>query len=263
MTNHKCLIIILFTLMKGCSIFEADQSPYPETGIADDGLLINIREHHNDYEGSDPELVLEMSTIKYLECANYFIDYQKRIKDTSIDIRLLGIDIGPFCLTAFGPAGALVSISDVVGKKELVIQDGDLRDRYEIHVTDIKVDITPIDATFTETRYTRYYRKPENSFHFYCHTQGTMTHLCQDFHDLLLSELDIVEFEFPDDGYNPYVRGQSDTRGSRFYTYNTVSEFHTAGELLESFTHEKIGDTQGNSLSIYNWRHKGYRSWSF
>ncbi|MDG5766700.1 hypothetical protein QA596_04410, partial [Balneolales bacterium ANBcel1] len=241
-------MIILIALLQGCNLFDT-KSSYPETGIADDGLLINFRELHKDYEGSDPELYLEMQTNKFLECANYFIDYQKTFKDTSIDIRLLGIDIGPVCLTAFGPAYVYTPFSDVEGKIELMIRDGDLRDRFEIDVTRKKVDITPIDASFTETNYTRYYRKPENSFHFYCQTQDNMTHLCQDFHDLVVNELEIMEFEFPNDGHNPYISEHVDTqrfRVSRFYTYNMVDEFHRAGDLLESFTHERIGDTQGN-----------------
>ena len=160
MINHKCIIIILITLLQGCQLFEADRRSYSESGIADEGLLINFREHQKDSKDSDPELFLDLQTKEIFKCANYRIDYKKRSKDTSIEIRLLGIDIGPFCLTAFGPAYAHISFPDVAGKMELVIMDGDLRDRFEIYITDTRVDITPIDVSFTETGRTRYYRKP-------------------------------------------------------------------------------------------------------
>lgn len=266
MISPKYGIIILVVFLQGCNPFDASKSSYPDTGIAEGGLIINFQEHHADQEGSDPELYLNLRTHKYYPCANYFIEYKKYTSGINIDIQLMGTDIGPICLTALGPANTLISFSDVEGKKELGIRDGDLKDRFEINVTGTKVDITPLDATFTETGYTRYYRKPENSFHFNCRTQDSMTHLCQDFHDLLVNELEIMEYEFPDDGHNPYISKDSDTQRfevSRFYTYTMVDEFHRAGELLESFTHEKIGDTQGNLLSIYNWRHTVYRSWSF
>lgn len=265
MKNYKYGLILLIVLLQGCNPFEANNS-HSETGIADDGLIINFREHHKDNEGSDPELFLEFKTKKIFGCVNYTIENEKLKTDTTIDIRLLGTSIGSVCLTAIGPATARIPFADVEGKMKLVIRDGDFKDWYEIQVTQEKVDITPIFVTFSETGYKRYYRKPVNSFHFKCRTKDTMAHLCQDFHDLLINELEIEKFEFPDDGYNPYISANSQTRrfqASKYYIYNMVDEFHRAGELLESFTHEKIGDTQGNSLSIYNWQNTGYRSWTF
>lgn len=265
MKNYKYGFIILIALLQGCNPFSANNS-HSETGIADDGLIINFREHHKDNDGEAPELFLGLKTKMIFGCINYTIENEKLITDTTIDIRLLGTSIAPFCLTAIGPATARIPFSDVEGKMKLVIRDGDFKDWYQIHVTDKKVDVTPINTIFSETDYKRYYRKPVNSFHFNCRTQDSMTHLCQDFHDLMVNELEIVEFEFPDDGYNPYISINSSTRrfqASRFYTYKTVNEFHTAGELLKEFTHDEIGNTQGNSLSIYNWQNIGYRSWTF
>lgn len=265
MKSHKYCIILLIALLSGCNIFDT-KSIYPEAGIADDGLVIFFQEYHENHLVSDPELVLVMRTKKILDCYNYFIEHTKFKTEELIDIRLLGIGLDSYCATAHGPATSRVPFEDVEGKMEMVISDGFLRDRFEINVTREKVDIAPIEAAFTEAGYMRYYRKPGNSFHFFCQTQDSMTHLCQDFHDAMVNELEITEFEFPDDGFNPYNGMYNDIQifnVSRFYTYVTEDEFHKAGELLESYTHENMAGTQGNSLSIYNWRNTGYRSWSF
>lgn len=267
MKYKKYLVFLLIAFLQGCNVFDSETT-YSEAGIADDGLVIYFQERHEGHSESDPELVLELKTKKILECSNYFIVHELLQTDDLIEIRLLGIDIGLICFTGYGPAYGQVSFENVEGIKELVISDGGLRDRFEINVTHEKVDIAPITATFAETPHNRYYRKPENTFHFSCNTRNDMAHLCQDFHDTMINELDIAEFEFPDDGVNPFlgVNGINVTpyfHQSRFYTYATEDEFNKAGELLESFTHEHIAGTQGNSLSIYNWRNELYSSWSF
>jgi hypothetical protein len=266
MKSYKYSIILLIALLQGCNVFDTSNKIYPEAGIADDGLIINFQEFHEDRDGSDPEPYLTMRTKRILECSNYFIVHDIFKTEELIDIRLLGVDIGSICATSLGPATSIIPFDGVEGTMELVISDGDYRDRFEVNVTREKADITPIDATFAVPDYARYYRKPENSFHFNCRPRDTMTHLCQDFHDVMVNELEIVEFEFPDDGLNPYTRGYSGApmyQVSRFYTYTNEDEFHKAGELLESFTHENIGDAQGNSLSLYNWRSTAYLSWAF
>jgi hypothetical protein len=265
----KYCIILIIVLLQGCQFLDSSKGPYPATGIADDGLKINFQEHHSNYDGSNPELYLNLRTEKQYPCANYSINNKILITSTHVDIYMIGVHIGPMCLTAFGPANALIPFSEFQGKKVLEIWDGNLSNQFEISVTREKVDIKPIISTFTNVSSTRYYRKPENSFHFDCRTPHNAAHLCQDFHQILMNELDLTEFNFPNDGFNFYNGedgGYIETHRfqvSRFYTYTVIDDFHRAGELLESFTHERIEKNQGQSLSIYNWRNTGYRSWSF
>jgi len=91
-----------------------------------------------------------------------------------------------------------------------------------------------------------------------------MSWLCGDFHDRMLEELAVTPFEFPDDGTIPYPEkssGNWHNDPTRFYRYDDVDAFHRAGDLLESFVREHVGETRGNSLSITNWLDESYRSW--
>lgn len=273
--NNSFLILLIATAFSGCSLFDSE-SLTTESGIANEGLelyfqeLYNLAEYGGYYEGVDPELYLVMSTKEKMPCMNYKIDYKADFNPSNSktrEINLVGRSLPGFvCLTAIGPAVSQISYEKAPPKTELVIKDGDYADRFKVEITDEYVQIKTVQAIFTELIDNRFYLKPENSFYFKCGTLNSMTDLCSDFDSLLKQELSITEFHFPDDGVIPYPefsQGNQYNHPSIFYTYQSEEEFEKAGLLLEQFTEERIGTSEGNSLSIVNWRNQGYRSWVF
>ena len=120
------------------------------------------------------------------------------------------------------------------------------------------------ETEFLVLEYERFFKKPENSFYFRCGTMEESANLCEDFHNIMLKELNVEPFHFPDEGYIPYPDSSSGhylNHPTRFYLYQNEGQFKQGGELLEDFTREKIADKEGVSLSIINWLGEGYRSW--
>lgn len=266
-TRYKLIgILILAICLQGCNLFDSGNSSVEQAGLAEEGLVVNFEEFHDPHDGVDPQLMLALQGKKIFPCANYVIRHETTRSHSAVDVRLTGADNTGVCLTALGPASVRIPFSDMDERVSLTIRDGVLRDYYEVRLSREKVEINPVDVTFSETEYTRYYLKPENSFHLRCNTRQSMSHLCDEFHALLRSELNVDEFEFPGDGFNPYEvqnHQQNTFYFSANYTYPDAEEFIRAAELLEAFSHEHIAGTQGNLLSIYNWRNEVYRSWTF
>jgi hypothetical protein len=201
---------------------------------------------------------------------NYQIDYNSDYNSANSKIRkidLQGISLPGFmCLTALGPAVSEISYEEAPLETELEIKDGELVDRYDVHITEEYVDIRKMKGSFTTLNGNRFYLKPENSFYFICGTLQTKSELCGEFDSLLRDESGISEFQFPEDGIIPYPsmsQGNQFNASATYYIYDSIEDFESAGQLLEQFTKERIGRTDGNSLSITNWRNEGYRSWSF
>lgn len=266
-------MVVAAFMFAGCDPLNSDKL-YSEAGIAEDGLEISFREEsiaeEPNPEGVEPELFLVMRTKKIMGCMNYKIIYElkeKVVEPFVYEILLKGVSLpGEICLTAIGPATAYIPFDDMPSNLELDFREGEFRDRAKIEVRTESVKVTPVVMSFTETDYLIYHRKLENSFYFSCGTLNSMKNLCQDFHELMISELSITEFTYPDGGYIPYPQSSSGKQydhPSYYYTYTTEDEFKKAGDLLEQFTKEKIGDTLGNSLSIINWKDFGYQSWNF
>ncbi|WP_210512659.1 hypothetical protein [Natronogracilivirga saccharolytica] len=264
------MLITTALIFSACNPFSASEKS--GSGIAEDGLEIFFSEHvereRSETTPAELKLLMRMSTKKIMPCMNYQISF--RLSDYGRkprvrDIRLLSYGLpGQMCLTALGPAIGKVDFDRHKGSYRLLIRDGDLKDSFDLEITDEYVRVVPDAATFTRATHDVYYRRPENSFYFVCGTTNDMGHLCDDFHHKMKGELTVSEFTFPDDGWIPYPEkssGNHYNHPTRYYTYDNVEQFHRAGELLEQFTHDEIGDKQGISLSIMNWIDEGYRSW--
>lgn len=270
------MVAILVLLLGGvaCNIFDEPRSRAPETEIPEEGLSMRFIERmpHTDGQEPDPdarpELLLAMKTKKIMPCVNYRILHQvNKPRESFMEVTLLGIELpGDICLTALGPATAQTPFSEKSGLTDLNIRDGGLTDLHKVTVDEERVSVSSNIPIFSQFTARNYYRRPENSFYFRCGTLTEMAWLCDDFHLLMLSELDITEFHFPDDdeGVIPYPESSSGNwhnNPTRFYLYNDVADFHRVGDLLEEFSKEQIGETQGNSLMVQNWLDEAYRSW--
>lgn len=269
-------LLLIFFLFSGCYPFDGSGETEPGTRIPDEGLTLKFVESVDrdrdisEHSAPHPELRLVLITNEIMNCYNYVIDHDIHL--TGDDPRVIEIVLkevrlpGNMCLTALGPAKAGVSLDDWDGSGELRIRDGDLEDRYHLDISHEKATAAKVHARFTEFEDVRYYLRPPDSFYFRCGTRQELSWYCEDFHNQLVDEPGIRSFEFPDDGSLPYPEkssGNEYNAPTRFYRYEEDSDFHRAGELLELFTKEEIGQAQGNSLSVINWLDEGYRSWQF
>ena len=103
-------------------------------------------------------------------------------------------------------------------------------------------------------------RYKSNSFAFFC---GTST-MCNEFIDTLISQIDLVEFTYPDSGDIPYKRLAEEhisNAPTRFFFYGSESNYVKAGEILKAYTFGHIIPRSGINMWIRNWKNQKYMSW--
>jgi len=225
-----------------------------------------VEGHREPYCDCEPEIILSMWTEEIFGCCNFHIESEMLRMGNNITINLLGIYMPSVCLTALGPASSSEFLDLPEGVYSLnFVHRFDL-DRYDLIVSDSSLEVIRKNARFTEPEVEVFWRYPPNSFVYFCGTLTETSWICQDFLNILLSEVNLQEIYFPDFGEACYPRssmGHYYDMPARYFLYESEEDFDRAGEVLEAYTHAVIENYSGVSLSFMNWKDKHYASWLF
>ena len=258
-------LLILTLVLTGCHIFDSDRRD--RTRALDSDVIFNLSEGYKDYLVIDePRIRLLLRTEVIYGCCNYSI-----LSDVSFEPRGIGVDIRgiytpEICLTATGPAKYSLLFDIQNGIYLLTFSNGDFTDRYTLEVTDSFIRISEVASQFTKPEYKLYWRYPPNSFAYLCGTtHGTMW-IWEDFLNVLLDELELEKFEFPNTGVIPYPHSTSGyyvNMPGLYFTYDDETDFEKAGELLKAYSKDVISNYSGVGITLVNWKNKRYLSWLY
>lgn len=230
-------------------------------------ILFKVHEGHKESNGNlEPGIMLSMKTEKIYSCCNFSITSEILKVGNHIGVRLLGINMPSVCLTALGPAVSNEFLDISRGVYSLDFFYGFLKDSYELIVTDSSIEVINAIPEFTEPEFKVFWRYPPNSFVYLCGTTTETSWICQDFLNVLLSEIDLNEFHFPDYGEICYPRssmGHYYDMPARYFIYDKEEDFARAGQILEAYAISVLVNYSGVGLSLVNWKGEFFYSWLF
>lgn len=257
------LLILVIACEKNNNIVNGDYSEYINGNSISteiDFYPVELYEKYN--EPDTASLKIRFITTDIFPCINYHLATTEFRRDNELIIRFDSIQKHTICLTAIGPAESYVDLSNDI--TSLVLINGQEIDKYQINITDELVTIDSIIENYTNLKYDRTFRYPENTFAFICGTNLNNTHLYNDFVNILVDSTSIVEYEFNGEGRMPYPDSSSghwNDNASLLFKYENESEFEKAGDLLKKFTQTNISPNDGVTISLTSWNNKKYMSW--
>lgn len=232
-------------------------------------IFFSVQESYRQMaEGVEPSLYLSMETEKAYECCNYSIvaDYQRAGAVQKVDIR--GIEVPVICLTAFGPARGDRFLELEEGVYTLEFRYGPLfRSVYKMTISREAVAINQtsgLAGLFTVPKFTVWWRYPRNSFAVICGTTTDKVWIYEDFLGRLRAAVDLTAHIFPPAGEIGYPRapqGHQVNHPARYFVYRSEADFAAAGAVLRAYVRDVIGQTQGVSIWLLNWKNESFRSW--
>jgi hypothetical protein len=245
---------------------QEDAQPEPIEGK----ILFKVHEAHKEYDcNCEPSIVLSMATeIWYPYCSNSIVNEIIQTGNT-IDVKVSGIYEPPLGLPAFGPATARKFLNLAEGRYYLNFIYRWMMDRYEVFVKKSSIEVTgfvSLFTKFTEPEFEVFWRYPRNSFVYLCGTMTETSWIGDDFLSVLLSEVNLEEFKFPDYGEICYPRssqGHYYDMPARYFIYKSEEDFDKAGEILKSYNESVISSYSGVGISLTNWKNKYFYSWLF
>lgn len=213
-------------------------------------------------EPDTPSLKIQFITKEIFPCSNFHIACTQFRRDKQLIIRFDSILKPSLCLTACGPAETFVDLSNDI--TSLVLINGKDIDKYQVEITDKLVEIAQITNKFTNLKYGRTFRYPENTFAYICGTNINNAHLYNDFVKILVDSTTLIEYKFSGEGRIPYPDSSSGhwkDNASLFFKYENESDFEKAGALLKNFTQKNLSKNDGVGISLISWNNKKYKSW--
>jgi hypothetical protein len=230
----------------------------------DTGIMFKVLEYHAQTD-SAPVTLLSMQTKKVYSCCNYAILSGLVQLGDELTVNISGIQAPEICLPALGPAGGSHYLALPEGTYSLSFARGlQPKDTYTLTVTRASFEIKAHDSSFTEPSYTIYWRYPANSFAYVCGTMTDTTWIYDDFLAVLMSQVELEEIHFPENGEICYPRasqGHYVDMPARYFIYKTEADFEKAGEILQSYSESIVSQHSGVSIYLRNWKDRSFRSW--
>ena len=218
-------------------------------------------------EGVEPSLLLSMETEKIYGCCNFIIDAFIHHLGSLLSVDIRGILQPDICLTALGPAclGHFLELEE--GVYSLEFMDGLQKNVFELTVTQDSMTVAEASGSglgFALPKYTVFWRYPRNSFAILCGMMNDTAWIYEDFISRLRAAVELQEIEFPAYGELGYPRapqGHHVNHPARFFSYAEESDFQAAGDVLRAYVRDVIGQPQGVSIWLLNWKNESFRSW--
>lgn len=264
--NFILFCLLLFVLFAACFFVSCSTRTLESI---EGRIMFQVWEDYTQYDcNCEPSLVLSMETEKIYPCCNYTIKSEIKRSGSTITVKFLGIHMPEVCLTALGPAASKHFLDLREGIYSLIFVNGFAVNTYLLNVKPDVIEVgsmMPI-SHFTEPKIRIYWRYPRNSFVYLCGTMTETAWICSDFLSLLLKEIDLEEFQFPDYGEICYPRsseGHYNDMPAKYFIYKSEADFDKAGEILKSYAKSVLSHYSGVGLSLTNWKNKFYYSWLF
>jgi len=257
-----CAFIFFLTIFLSCKVDKPTNSEFlPLEGK----IIFSLTEGYENYKiVSKPKILLSMRTEKIYPCCNYSIITRVLNLGKEISVVVSGVYIANVCLTALGPARYETFLDLPKGEYSLKFSYWGVIDLYKVIISNSSIEIVGKDSNFTRVEFPLVWRYPPMSFAYLCGTTTETMWICDDFLDSLQSNLNIVEFQFPDSGIIPYPTssmGHYYDLPAKYFLYEKEEDFDDAIELLKKYGQEVIINYEGVGVSLINWRNKSYGSW--
>ncbi len=148
--------------------------------------------------------------------------------------------------------------------ENLILINGEKVDKYGYNITKEKVEIIPIDTSYTSIITPNFYRRPQNTFVYECYMYYEETNVYDDFLKIIEDSLNVTEFVFGGDAIIPYPEGWVYDFGVgyvKYFKYENESEFDKAGNLLYNYIiGNNINETTTSYIILTNWNYYKYSS---
>lgn len=225
-------------------------------------ITFTINERYSGWiDIGEPRITLTMETEKRYPDCNYEIINSVTIKDDLISFVIRGIYIPTIVLPEDGPATNKTFLNISEGQYMLYITYKNDTDRYILYINSSSIYIDEWVSTFTAPSFTLWWRYPPDSFYCECGTPKENEWIAQDFFNNLTNEIDLTEFQLPDEGEIPYPRSrfyQNYTVQVKYFYFENEDDFDRAGQLLESYVENVLPQYSNVSITLRNWKNKYY-----
>ncbi len=149
--KNTVLIACLLSMLSlvGCSWFDSDE---PEPTLFPDDIRFSF------FENADAggQLMLRVETTNEYTCSNFAIITEQELTNGNMLVHLTSVESPAVCLTALGPAVALLNVNE--GVTQLSFTRNGTFDDYFITITESVVEVQVGSATFstpTQLQFTR------------------------------------------------------------------------------------------------------------
>lgn len=264
----KKIVLILVSIFSfGCSSnednLETEYAQYINSNSIASEIQFMPEEVHTDYYVvQKPTLKLKLITKEFFPCINYSIVTSEFINGTELIVRLEEILNSGICATAIGPATKYIDLPSNINK--LTFINGKSIDKYDVTIDSQKVKINLIASSFTTSLYENTFRYPENSFAYVCGTNNTNTNIYTDFLNILLANPSLKEISFQGEGRIPYPvtsSGNWVNNKTRYFKYNSFSDFEALGQMLTNYKNGNITPNSGVTIALKSWNNLNHYSW--
>ncbi|MDH4222082.1 MAG: hypothetical protein OEV55_00935 [candidate division Zixibacteria bacterium] len=268
------LLILALSTSFNCEVNEPTgpiSKPLEGTIIPLEGKIIfSIKEWYKDYESPiEPDIFLKMRTEKIYGCCNYSIETRISEFGNNVSIVILGVYKPSGCYTALGPAKYESFLNLPEGKYRLNFYYKGSVDRYEVEISNSRIEIDQKSFGFTQCEFPLVWRYPPNSFVYLCGATSETQWICDDFYDTLMSKVHLREFEFPDTGkilYPTTTCYYQFNMPAKYFIYKNEDDFDKAGEVLSQYYQDYqdvIVYYFRGGISLINWKYEEYGSATF
>jgi hypothetical protein len=227
------------------------------------GVSFGIVETHRFHDNAmgEPELALFLETEEPFGCVNYTLDIDVEAEGQDIFVTLHGVSEPDVCLTAIGPALSYTPLPLSDGVYTLHFSYSGERESYQVSISDQSIDVSPAKGEFTRRQDERLWRYPERSFALVCDVEESGADVCTSLKSLLVSQIDLSEIWFSDEGRNPYPpdgeEAGHDWRGS-YFQLAQGEEFPLVRQVFCSF----VSSHPDVNAYLSSWKNELVVSWA-
>ena len=209
--------------------------------------------------GSDPVIavLLEYDPRNESSAGCAQLETELGVSSSVVTIHLVGLRRFTCDPAAMYCPCAQILLPPLSGNYELRIATDDRTDQYALSVTETAITIAPMHAVFTEPRFTRAWRYPENSFAAVCYAGTSDETGCASLDVMLAGNAGITRFSFPLDGEIPFPKAEDGLPGVyrvSYYRYTTEDAYARARERLRDFLPSFRAAYPTGFIYLINWR---------
>ena len=152
--KHFYFAMSLFIFLIACEKDKVSRSDYNEylttNSIFSEIDFFPVELYENYNETDTPSLKIHFITSEIYPCINFQIATTQFTKDNELIVRFDSVRKYTICLTAIGPATTYIDLPENINR--LVLINGQTIDKYQIDITDEKIDISQISKNFTNLK---------------------------------------------------------------------------------------------------------------
>lgn len=232
----------------------------------ENGIHFTVKETHDQSHEInapvEPFIQLYLKTKDIYSCLGYRLVSKLSNSQSNLLVEVKGVaKPNGLCPAALGPAANAFHLEVAPGKYKLIFKYLGTTYPFQLMVTSSSLQVSE-GGSFIAPVIETFWRYPEQSFAYLCHSTPDTRWMCENFEQMLKDSLDITPFTFPDYGTKPYPKAGKNYDVASYYRYRKKSVFLEIGKMLESYADSVVSREEGAYLSVLSWKKQGFRSWT-